>query len=105
MSGATATVRGDSIIARVDLARTGNAAFVGALTGTLRDALGVTVTSAAAPLGVYYTLSPRLAIPLQGIRAGSYTLTLEAATSRPDVAPRHLLRAPAVSSVVKVVIP
>jgi P pilus assembly chaperone PapD len=105
LANARASVHADSLVARVDLACTGNAAFVGSLKGTLRDSLGVSVATGLVPLGVYYTLAPRLSMATRGLRAGTYTLTLEAESTRPDVAPRLLLKAPSKSLVITVTIP
>jgi len=95
----------DSVIARVRLDRKGNAAFVGALSAVLRDSLGNAVSRGLIPLGVYYTLSPRISVPAAGLRRGRYTLTLEAATARPDVAAPLLVHAPSVSQTLDVVVP
>jgi P pilus assembly chaperone PapD len=106
MQHATATLVGDSIVARATLARTGNAAFVGSMIAIVRNASGVEVARSTVPLGVYYTLAPRVAVALPTGRfpAGKYSVTLEAVSTRPDVSPKLLLRAPTVSQTVEVVV-
>jgi hypothetical protein len=95
----------DSVVARTDLTRTGTAAFVGSLNGTVRDAIGRVVGKGMLPLGVYYTLSPRLAMATGSLPAGKYTVTFEAVTARPDVASRLLIHAPSVTTTTEIVIP
>jgi P pilus assembly chaperone PapD len=85
------TLDGDSIVARVRMTRRGNAAFVGSLRATVRDSTDAVRATAVVPLGVYYTLDPRLPIPRSALPGGRYTLVLEAVSSRPDVAAGALL--------------
>jgi P pilus assembly chaperone PapD len=100
-----ARAKHDSVISRADLTRTGTAAFVGSLNGTVRDATGRVVGKGTLPLGVYYTLSPRLAMATGHLPPGKYTMTLEAVTARPDVASRLLIHAPSVTATTEIVIP
>ena len=93
LSAARTVVDGDSLVTRVRMQRRGNAAFVGSLRAVLRDSDGVTRATALLPLGVYYTLEPRITIPRAGVPAGRYSIELEAVSSRPDVAPGLLLPA------------
>jgi hypothetical protein len=85
-----ATEQGDSVIGRVALTRQGNAAFVGSIKAQLRDAQGSVRAEQLLPLGVYYTLEPRFAVPVAGLPAGRYELAVEALSSRPDL-PSNLL--------------
>jgi len=91
LDSARATVEADSIVARVRMVRTGNAAFVGSLRGVVRDSAGIVRATAALPLGVYYTLEPRLTIARSGLPSGRYSLELDAISARPDVAAGSLL--------------
>ena len=75
------------------MTRRGNAAFVGAIHAVLRDSAGTVRASTLLPLGVYYSLSPLLALSRRGLAGGVYTLEVEAASSRPDVGGRYLLQA------------
>lgn len=84
------TEQGDSLIGRIALARQGNAAFVGSIKAQLRDARGDIRAEQLLPLGIYYTLEPRFALPVAGLPPGRYELSVEALSSRPDL-PTNLL--------------
>jgi hypothetical protein len=105
LDSARATVEADSIVARVRMARTGNAAFVGSLRGVVRDSAGVVRATATLPLGVYYTLEPRLTIARAGLPAGRYSLELDAVSARPDVGAGLLLPIAPVRTTTTVTIP
>jgi P pilus assembly chaperone PapD len=105
LDSARATVEADSIVARVRMARTGNAAFVGSLRAVVRDSAGVVRATATLPLGVYYTIEPRLAIPRTGLASGRYSLELDAVSARPDVAAGSLLPISPVRTTTTVTIP
>lgn len=94
----------DSVIARVSLTREGNAAFVGMLQATLRDSAGTVRSTSLLPLGVYFTLEPRVAIDRSALPPGTYQLALEAVSQRPDVPAQLLLPAKAVQQVTSVVL-
>ena len=100
-----ASVVGDSLVARVAMHRSGNAAFVGSLKMTVHDSTGATRGERALPLGVYYTLEPRVTLPSLGLQPGLYTVTFEAVSKRPDVADRLLLPISAVKKTVSLRIP
>ena len=91
LDSARAFVEGDSIVTRVRMTRTGNAAFVGTLRGVVRDATGAARATMTLPLGVYYTLEPRLSAPLGQLPAGKYTVDLDVQAARPDVSAGTLL--------------
>lgn len=86
------SVDGDSVHVRVPMTRRGNAAFVGAIHAVLRDSAGTVRASTLLPLGVYYELSPLLALSRRGLAGGVYMIEVEAASSRPDVGGRYLLQ-------------
>ncbi len=100
-----AAVQGDSLVGRTLLTRLGNAAYVGSLTAVLRDSTGKVRSRSQLPLGVYYTLEPRFALDVSGLPGGSYELTVEAVTSRPDLAPDLLLAAVPVNQRLQVMVP
>jgi P pilus assembly chaperone PapD len=105
MGELTATVQPDSLETRVELARGGNAAWIGTLRATLADQTGEIRSSAELPLGVYYQLRPRLRLPLIGLPPGRYLLKAEATGRRTDLPARLLLPTLPVSRVVEVVVP
>src|SRR5258706_6352067 len=61
LSNVRAQLLGDTLVTRSRLVRSGNAAFVGTVRGTVVDSTGATRASFATPLGVYFTMEPRIA--------------------------------------------
>ena len=104
IDSARTAVHADSLVARARLTRTGTGAFIGSLTATLQDAHGTAVAQGVLPLGVYYTLTPRVPMSLHGVRPGTYTLVLDAVGTRPDVSPELLLHAASVQTTLPVTI-
>ncbi len=100
-----AEVAGDSLVGRTLLTRRGDAAFVGSLRAVLRDTTGRIRSEGRLPLGVYYTLEPRFALPLAGLPRGRYELAVEAVSSRPDLPPGMLLQTVPVQQTVEVTLP
>jgi P pilus assembly chaperone PapD len=100
-----AQVQGDSLVSRALLTREGDAAFVGSLNAVLRDPAGKVRSQTRLPLGVYYTLEPRFTLPVAGLPAGSYELSVEAVSSRPDLAADLLLPTVPVQQSVRVMLP
>lgn len=92
LSDIRAGVAGDSLVVRARLTRHGNAAFLGTVRGRLVDSTGRQVASFATPLGVYYVLEPRFTAPVGPLPPGRYTLRLEVASDRGDLAREALLR-------------
>lgn len=85
----------DSLGVRPNMHREGNAAWVGTISVGLLDAGNVQVRRIDLPLAVYYSLAPRIALPLHGLPAGRYTLEVNAVAKRPDLAPHQVLSSPA----------
>jgi hypothetical protein len=100
-----AQVEGDSLVGRTLLTRQGDAAFVGSLKAVLRDPAGKVRAQSQLPLGVYYALEPRFTLPVAGLPAGSYQLSVEAVSSRPDLAADLLLPTVPVQRSVPVMLP
>jgi hypothetical protein len=100
-----AEVEGDSLVGRTLLTRQGDAAFVGSLKAVLRDPAGKVRSQSLLPLGVYYALEPRFVLPVAGLPAGSYELSVEAVSGRPDLAADLLLPTVPVQQSVKVTLP
>jgi len=116
LSKLRAQVVGDSVITRARLERRGNAAFIGMIRETIVDSTGKVraqrigdslITSYQSPLGVYFTMEPRLAsaIPAPGLPRGRYWLRYEVVAEREDLDPRVVLKAPAVRDSVQLVVP
>jgi hypothetical protein len=95
----------DSLVGRVLLTRQADAAFVGSLKASLSDTTGKIRSRGQLPLGVYYTLEPRFALPIAGLPAGRYTLSVEAVSSRPDLPSDMLLPTVPVHQTVEVMLP
>jgi hypothetical protein len=100
-----AATSGDSLVGRILLTRQGDAAFVGSLMASLRDTTGKIRSRGQLPLGVYYTLEPRFALPVAGLPTGRYTLSVEAVSSRPDLPADMLLPTVPVQQAVEVTLP
>lgn len=75
----------DSLVTWFGLAREGNAAYLGLLRLTLRDATGRAAGEWELPVGVYYTQHRRVAFPLDAVPPGRYTAELLLTTDRPDI--------------------
>ncbi len=116
LSNLRAQLAGDSVITRAKLERRGNAAFIGMIRETIVDSTGAVraqrvgdslVTSYQSPIGVYFTMEPRLAsaIPAPGLPRGRYWLRYEVVAEREDLDPRVVLKAPAVRDSVQLMVP
>ena len=116
LSNVRAQIVGDSVITRARLERRGNAAFIGMIRETIVDSTGAVraqrmgdslITSYQSPIGVYFTLEPRLAsaIPAPGLPRGRYWLRYEVVAEREDLDPKVVLKAPAVRDSVRLVVP
>ena len=116
LSNVRAQVVGDSVITRARIERRGNAAFIGMIRETLVDSTGAVraqrigdslVTSYQSPIGVYFTMEPRLAsaIPAPGLPRGRYWVRYEVVAEREDLDPKVVLKAPAVRDSVQLIVP
>ena len=115
LSNLRAQVTGDSLITRARIERRGTAAFIGTIRETLVDSAGgihaqlsgdSAVATYQSPVGVYFTMEPRLAsaIAKPGLPRGRYWLRYEIDTDRDDLDPKVVLRAPAVRDSVEVIV-
>jgi hypothetical protein len=93
LSNLRATVDSDSVVVRVRLTRSGSAAFLGSVRGSVLDASGKQVASFSEPISVYYDIDPRFSLPRHGLRPGPYRLVVEAISERDDIAPENILPA------------
>lgn len=107
LSKVRAQLVGDSLITWARLERRGNAAFIGMIRETLVDSTGAVRASSNSPIGVYYTMEPRLATAIAPPRLprGRYWVRYEVTTDREDLDPIVVLKAPAVRDSVQLIIP
>lgn len=98
-------VDADSLVLRVHLAREGNAAYVGSLTGALTDSAGHAVATINDPVAVYYQIDPRISAPVPPLGPGRYTLRFAVSTEREDMSRASLLQAPPVRDSVELRVP
>jgi hypothetical protein len=105
LSNVRAQLRGDTLITWSRLVRQGNAAFVGTVRGTVVDSTGATRASFATPLGVYFTMEPRIASIIGKLPKGRYWLRYEVVAEREDLDPSVILPAPAARDSVQLVVP
>jgi hypothetical protein len=75
----------DTLAVHMDLAREGNAAFIGTLRWSLVDSTGATLVVDELPIAVYHEMSPRRVLPLDDVEPGSYRLIVELTSERSDV--------------------
>jgi hypothetical protein len=105
LSNVRAQLKGDTLFTWSRLERRGNAAFVGVVRGTLVDSTRAVRATFTSPLGVYFTLEPRIATIVGRLPRGRYWLRYEAAAEREDLDPAVVLRAPTVRDSVQLVVP
>lgn len=101
---AAQAVSDSAIEVRAALRRTGNAAFIGLATITVRDASDRVVAAAARQLAVYRASAPRWHVPFPGNDRGvGYRVTVELSTRRHDLDPHLVVPATAEERTVAVV--
>ena len=81
----------DTLAVWMDLAREGNAAFIGTLRSRLVDSTGATLVQDELPIAVYHQMSPRRVLPLTDVEPGRYLLIVELTSERSDVPPDVVL--------------
>jgi len=100
ISNLRTALAGDSLVVWSHLVQQGNAAYIGTVQGALVDSAGAVRSEFKAPIGVYYTMEPRYAMPVGALPAGRYWLKLKLTTEREDLGPEVLLpSAPARDSI------
>jgi P pilus assembly chaperone PapD len=89
---------------RAALRRTGNAAFVGLATITVRDALDRIVAATTRQVAVYRAAAPRWRLPFPGSDRGvGYRVTVELSTRRHDVDPHLVVQSDAQEHTIAVI--
>jgi len=102
---ASARLDGDSVLVRIPMTRTGTAAYLGTARVEVLDANGRTMGRMDRTVAVYYTLDPRLAVPVGALPPGTYTARVQVSTDRPDLPSRAALPAPPVRDSVEFTVP
>ena len=105
LSGLRTAVVGDSLAVWARLAQQGNAAYIGSAHAVLVDSAGKTVSEIKVPIGVYYAMEPRYALPIGALAPGRYRLRLDLSTGREDLAPELVLPSPPVRDSAEVRVP
>lgn len=102
----TARTRSDSLVARLGLERTGNAAFQGTARFALTASDGRRIAEwPAVPLAVYYAGNQRFALPRASIPSGRYTLDVVVTSGRPELQKGQALPADPVHGAVAIAVP
>ena len=105
LAGLRTAVVGDSLAVWARLTQRGNAAYIGSAHAALLDSSGRTLSEMKAPIGVYYTMEPRWALPIGALAPGRYRLRFDLSTGREDLAPELVLPSPPVRDSVEVRVP
>lgn len=105
LSNVTTEHRGDSLLVRAHIQRTGAAALLGTARGELVDSAGIVRATFTSPVSAYYAVDPRFAFGLDSVPAGQYRLRLELAPGRQDLAPEVIVPFTAVRDSVTVQLP
>lgn len=84
----------DSVAVRVPMTRTGTAAYLGMARVQVRDSRDALVGEAERPVGVYYSLDPRIDVPVGVLAPGTYKVRVDVGTDRTDLPPRSAIAAP-----------
>lgn len=78
--------RGDSLLVRAHVERTGTAAALGTARGELVDSTGTVRATFILPVSAYYVIDPRFALGVASVPPGRYLLRVEIAPGRRDLA-------------------
>ncbi|HQR17017.1 MAG TPA: hypothetical protein PK948_01530 [Gemmatimonadales bacterium] len=84
----TASYAQDTVSVRLPMTRTGTAAYIGTARLRVVDARGATKAEDERALGVYYTLDPRVDIPVGPLAPGSYKVYVTISPDRADLPPK-----------------
>jgi len=98
----TAELEGDSISVWTNLAREGNAAYLGTADIELATARGTVIQRWSVPLAVYYPMRRRFAYPTAHLEPGDYKVRFTLRAERPDLPANKVLPAATVKDSVSV---
>ncbi|HWK88619.1 MAG TPA: hypothetical protein VNP72_01440 [Longimicrobium sp.] len=93
VTAASAARTADGVQLQVDLARSGNAAFLGRMRAELVDARGSVVSTVYDDVAVYRTMRRRLTFAVPAAEAGPLTVRIRIDTEREDLPPGGALPA------------
>ena len=93
LAAPVATYANDTVAVRIPMTRTGTAAYVGTARVRVVDAKGALKGEDERALGVYYTLDPRVDIPVGPLAPGTYKVVVTLSTDRGDLPPTAVLPA------------
>ncbi len=93
LAAPVATYANDTVAVRIPMTRTGTAAYVGTARVRVVDAKGALKGEDERALGVYYTLDPRVDIPVGPLAPGTYKVVVTLSTDRGDLPPKAVLPA------------
>jgi P pilus assembly chaperone PapD len=105
LSDLRTSLEADSVIVRSRLTRTGQAAFLGTVRGTLASPDGSVAGRFEEPVSVYLEVDPRFVIPRAGLKPGRYRLTIEVVGERRDIAAEQVLPITPARATIEVTIP
>ena len=92
----SAAYASDTVAVRVPLTRTGTGAYLGTIRAAVVDAKGDVKGEDELPVAVYYSLDPRLQVPVGTLAPGTYKVRVSVSTERTDLPPKVPLPAPPV---------
>lgn len=101
----SATFAPDTVSVRIPMTRTGTAAYLGTAEVEVVDSRGKVVGQTERTVGVYYTLDPRLDVPVDSILPGTYKVRVNVSTVREDLPSQIALPAPPVRDSVEITVP
>ena len=105
LSGLRAVRQGDSVIVHARLERTGNAAYLGTVHGSIISPSGRSMGEFRVPVTVFFTNEPRWAVAIANAPAERYALRVEITTDRDDLSQDVMLPVPVVRDSVEVAAP
>lgn len=92
----SASYADDTVAVRVPMTRTGNAAYIGTARVRVTDASGSVKAEDERAVGVYYSLNPRIDVPVGALAPGRYKVLVTVSADRADLPAKAPLPAPPV---------
>ena len=105
LRGLQAVRQGDSVIVHARLERTGNAAYLGTVHGSIVALSGRAVGEFRVPVTVFFANEPRWAVAIANAPAERYALHIEITTERDDLSQDVMLPVPVIRDSVEVAAP